>query len=186
MRSIAAAAGVDAALVHHYFGTKDGLLLSALRPDTPEELAQLIGGGFDGLGERFLRLTLKVYGYDYPGGWGTMIGLLRSASAHADAARLLRESFEHGGIGRLVEALGVPQPRLRAALVGAELVGLTMARHVVRLEPLASADPESLIAWYAPTLDRYLTGPLAGDEDRKLGSELRASSPSTRACRPAS
>ena len=64
---------------------------------------------------------------------------------------------------RLAETLGVSQPRVRAALVGAELVGLAVARYMVRLEPIASANVESIVAWYAPNIQRYLTEPLPGD-----------------------
>jgi len=46
-------------------------------------------------------------------------------------------------------------------------MGLAMARFVIKLEPIASADPELLIACYAPTMQRYLTGPLPSD-DRRL------------------
>src|SRR5262249_13536741 len=151
-------------LVHHYFGTKDELLLAALQPTDPEGLVDLITAERAGLGERFLRATLAAYEMAHPAGWGTLVGLLRSATTHPDAARVLRETLARGGIARLVEALGLPQPRLRAALIAAELAGLAMARHVVRLEPLASADREALVAWYGPTLQRYLTEPLPGDD----------------------
>ena len=58
----------------------------------------------------------------------------------------------------------MPQPRLRVALVASQLMGLAMARFIIRMEPIASADPETLIAAYAPTIQRYLTGPLPGDD----------------------
>jgi tetracycline repressor-like protein len=57
----------------------------------------------------------------------------------------------------------VPQPRLRVGLVASQLMGLAMARFIVRMESIASADSETLIACYAPTIQRYLTGPLPGD-----------------------
>jgi Tetracyclin repressor-like, C-terminal domain len=66
-------------------------------------------------------------------------------------------------LARVALAVGLPQPRLRSALAGSTVFGLAMARYVVRLEPIASADVDSLVAWYAPTLQRYLAEPLPGD-----------------------
>jgi hypothetical protein len=57
----------------------------------------------------------------------------------------------------------VPRAQTRAALIGTELVGLALARFVLSVEPIASADLDTLVAWYGPTLQRYLTGPLLGD-----------------------
>ena len=96
-----------------------------------------------------------------------MIGLIRASATHDEAARLAREFFSREVIGRVAESLDMPQPRLRAALVGSQLMGLAMARFVIKLEPIASADPELLIACYAPTIQRYLTGPLPS-HDRPL------------------
>ena len=60
----------------------------------------------------------------------------------------------------LLDRLGVDQPALRADLASAQLIGLGMARYVLRFEPLASAAPEDVVAWTAPSLQRYLTGKL--------------------------
>jgi AcrR family transcriptional regulator len=176
IRSIAAEAGVDPALVHHYFGTKDQLLLATLHELTPVDgsIPQLLAGGVDGLGERVIRATFGAFETVYGPMWGAVIGLLRSAIAHEDAARHLRERFGDGGLVQLVEGLGLPQPDVRAALVGSELFGLMIARLVVRLEPIASADIDSLVAWYAPTLQRYLTGPLLSGRRADIRKEVVA------------
>ena len=55
-------------------------------------------------------------------------------------------------------------PELRAALAGSQLIGLVMARYVIRIEPLASADADTVAAAVAPTLQRYLTGDLTPAE----------------------
>ncbi len=166
IRSIAAQAGVDPALVHHYFGSKDRLLVAALKlPVNPRELLpELIAGGIEGLGERLLRSILAVWGADWAAG-GTLVGLIRASATNENAASMMREFFAREVIGRLAEALDMPQPRLRAGLVGSQLVGLAMARFVIRIEPIASADPETLIACYAPTFQRYLAGSLPGDAE---------------------
>jgi hypothetical protein len=79
---------------------------------------------------------------------------------------MMREFFTREIIGRVVESLEVPQPRLRIGLVASQLMGLAMCRFILRLGPIADADPETLIACYAPTIQRYLTGRLPGDEPK--------------------
>ena len=78
---------------------------------------------------------------------------------------MFREFNARHFVGPIAEALPVHQPELRAALAGAQVVGLLMARLVVRLEPIASAEPETLVVCYAPAVQRCLTGPLALDLD---------------------
>lgn len=159
IRGIASRAGVDPALVHHFYGSKDRLFAAAMElPFTPSEiLPSLLEGGPDGLGERILRFFLAVN--DQPGA-GSFVALIRSASSHERAATMLREFISREVIGRLAASLGVPQAELRATLVGSQLAGLAMVRYVLRVEPLASADRETVIACVAPTLQRYLTGDL--------------------------
>jgi hypothetical protein len=79
---------------------------------------------------------------------------------------MMKEFFAREVLGRVVKSLGMPQPELRAALVASQMIGLAMARFVVRFEPIAGASIEDMVSWYAPTLQRYLTGPLAGDKVR--------------------
>lgn len=155
---------MDPALVHHYFGTKDRLLVAAIQESrlVGEAIRQMLAGGSEGLGERVIRATVEAY--ETLPILGALIGLFRSALTNEDAARLMGELFPRGGVAQLIEALDLPQPELRAALVGSEVIGLAVARFLVRLEPIASADVDSLVAWYAPTLQRYLTEPLPGDE----------------------
>jgi hypothetical protein len=64
-------------------------------------------------------------------------------------------------LGRLARAIDAPDPELRAALAGSQVVGMIMARYVVRVRPLAEADPDTVVAAIAPTLQRYLTGELS-------------------------
>jgi AcrR family transcriptional regulator len=165
IRGIAAGAGVDPALVHHYYGSKADLFAAALQlPLNPREvLDSVIGGDPEELGERLVRRFLELWGDEARGVGVTMVGLLRSAATHEDAARMIREFVTREALGRIAEALRVPQPRLRAALAGTQLIGLALGRFVIGVEPVASADVELLVACYAPTIQRYLTGPLPGD-----------------------
>jgi hypothetical protein len=70
-------------------------------------------------------------------------------------------------LGRLARALELDQPQLRAALVASQLVGLAMIRYVVKVEPLASARSDDLVAWLGPTLQRYLTDPQVTKGNRR-------------------
>ena len=165
IRGIAARAGVDPALVHHYYGSKADLFTAALDlPLRPREvIGDVLSGDSGQLGERLLRRFLEAWSADAAGVGAMIVGLLRSATTHEDSARMVREFLTHDVLGPIAEALDLPQPRLRAALVASQVIGLALARFVIRVEPLASADAETLVACYAPTLQRYLTGPLPGD-----------------------
>jgi AcrR family transcriptional regulator len=160
IRRIAARAGIDPALIHQFFGTKEELMLAAFRPRAEEKLPELLSGDRRRLGERLIRTTFEIYGSEFPDGWATMIGLLRSATSNERAARLLRESFQRGGIAQLVKAMGLSRPALRLALISSVLFGLTLARFVVQMPPIDKADVESVVSWYGPALDHYLTGHL--------------------------
>ncbi len=88
------------------------------------------------------------------------LALIRGAVSHDDAARLLREFVTAEILGRLAAAAAPDHPEARAALVGSQVIGLAMARKVVRIEPLASAAPEWLASVVGPTIQHYLTGRL--------------------------
>jgi len=174
IRGIAAAAGVDPALVHHYFGPKEDLFAAALRlPISPRDILQdVVAGGVDGLGERLVRRFLEQWSADDGVFGDSLVGLLRSATTHAAAARMVREYISREALGRIAQALDVPQPHLRAALAGSQLIGLALARFVIRVEPIASLDDEALVGCYAPTLQRYFVGSLPGDREPRAGRQL--------------
>lgn len=159
IRSIAADAGVDPALVHHYFGSKDKLFLAALEaPGDPGEfLPEVLQGAREELGANIIRMLLRVW--DGPIGPGAL-ALFRSAVSNDWTMRLLREFLVARIIRRVVGTLDLsPEEReARGALVASQLIGLVMARYLLRIEPLASASPDTLVAAVGPTVQRYLTG----------------------------
>ncbi len=157
VRSIATSAGVDAAMVNHWFGGKEGLFAAALElPVNPDALlSRLLDGDPEGTGERIVRTFLSVW--DAHDG-GPFVGLLRSVANHDTAARMVREFVSEVIFGKLVGAFSSPDADLRASLCGSQMVGLGMARYVIKLEPLASADVDTLAGAIGPTLQRYLTG----------------------------
>jgi AcrR family transcriptional regulator len=160
VRDIAARAGVDPSLVVQFFGSKESVFAAAMELpfDTEAVVAGLLRGPRSALGARMVRTFLTLW--DHPDTGGRLLALLRSAATHDAAAQRLRELIESGILGPLARALDAPDAQLRAALVGAHLVGLGFARYVLRIEPLASEPADSLERRMGPTIQRYLTDPL--------------------------
>jgi AcrR family transcriptional regulator len=160
IRGIAGEAGVDPALVLHYFGSKEGVFLAAVEfpIDPAVVIPRLLAPGLDGLGTRLAGFFLETW--DSPLG-SPLLALIRSVVGSERAAEVLRDFVSREVLGRLAEALELDQPQLRASLAASQLVGLAMLRYVVKLEPLASARPEEVAAWLGPSIQRYLTDPSA-------------------------
>jgi AcrR family transcriptional regulator len=156
LRGIARAAGVDAALVHHYFEGKSELFVAALEfPANPREVVStILAGGPEGVGERLARSFLAVW--DSPAGRERIGALLRAAATQEDAARMLREFVTREIFGRVVAELGTADAELRAGLAASQMIGLAFLRYVLVLEPLASAPADVLVTRLAPTLQAYL------------------------------
>ncbi|MBB5082800.1 TetR/AcrR family transcriptional regulator [Nonomuraea endophytica] len=156
VRGIARQAQVDPALVHHYFDTKEGMFAQAMHlPINPEEVVPaILEGPREEVGERMVRLLLKLTSED--SARQPVIALLRSAMTNEAALVMLREFMTNAVLFRVADGLGVPHLRIEAAF--AQMFGLVMARYVLQLEPLASADDEELVELVAPTIQRYLTG----------------------------
>lgn len=160
MRSIAAEAGVDPGLVAHFFGNKHRLFVEVVElPFDPEHVVPVIfAGDREQIGRRLAEFLLTML--ENPEARRRITGLVRAAASEPEAARMVRALIEREVFARIVDALGVDDADARAALVGSQVVGLVMARHIVAVEPLASMAPERAAAAIAPNLQRYLTGPL--------------------------
>jgi AcrR family transcriptional regulator len=157
LREVARQAGVDAALVHHYFDGKAALFGAAmdLPTDPGTRIRALVEQGTDGIGERLVGLFLSVW--DPPGTRDPMLALLRSAVSNDEAARLLREFLLDAVARPVALAFGDRDVDLRAGLVVSQLMGLGMLRYVVRVDAIVAAPPEDLVARVGPVLQRYLT-----------------------------
>jgi AcrR family transcriptional regulator len=162
VRQIASRAGVDPAMIAHHFGSKQQLFLAALEVpfDPAEEIAQVVDGPREELAARLLTRFLRVW--DSPLGAGA-IAVVRTAVQRDDSAALLRDLALSSALRPLMAAMdGTPEERLwRANLAASQLVGLIFTRYVVRLEPLASASHADVVRSIAPTVQRYLTGPVS-------------------------
>lgn len=159
VRAVAAKAGVDPALVHHYFGSKDDLFVAALSlPVDPRAvLAGVVAEGAEGAAERLLRTFLSVW--DDPELQLPLLGLARTM-VDPSGGELFRDGFLTVVIGPLGAALGIDEPERRMPVVASQVLGLILMRYLLRVEPIASMPAEELVAVYAPTIQRYLTGPL--------------------------
>ncbi|MFD1539114.1 TetR/AcrR family transcriptional regulator [Nonomuraea guangzhouensis] len=156
VRGIAREANVDPALVHHYFDTKEGMFAAAMQlPVTPDQIVPLLlEGPREEIGERLVRLILSVT--SAPETREPMVALIRSAMTNQQAETMFREFVTNALLYRVADRLEVPHLRIEAAF--AQMFGIVMGRYVLRLEPLASADPEELVELLGPTVQRYLTG----------------------------
>ena len=159
VRAVAAAAGVDPALVHHYFGTKDDLFVAALQlPVDPRViLAPVLAQGPDGAGERILRVMLSVW--DDADHRLPLLAMARSL-LEPTGTQLMGRGFLPVVIEPLGQALGIDHPETRMSLFASQIVGLIMLRYLLEAEPLASMPVDEVVTAYAPTLQRYLTGDL--------------------------
>ena len=163
IRAIATRAEVDPALVHHYFGSKEQLFVAVMELpfDPMVAVSMLADGDLEGVGERIVKFALDSW--DRPEVRPVMLGILRSAAADPGAARMLRELLISRFLAQFAAQVGRPDERLRVALAGSQIVGLAMARFIVGIEPIASADNATLARAVGPTLERYLLGDI-GDE----------------------
>lgn len=161
IRAVAGEAGVDPALVSHFFGNKQQLFLSVVElPFEPDlVLPAILAGDRETIGVRLARFVLGAL--ENEDARCRFTGLIRSASSEPEAARLVRELVTSRVFQPIADSLGVEDAPLRAALAGSQMIGLVMARDVVGIEPLASTAAAELVEAVGATLQRYLTGPLS-------------------------
>ncbi|WP_200208213.1 TetR/AcrR family transcriptional regulator [Micromonospora coerulea] len=154
IRAIAADARIDPSMVMRYYGSKEGLFAAAAEFDL--RLPALAAVPAEQLGEVLVRHFLDRWEGDE-----TLAALIRTASTNPGAAERMRGIFAEQ-IGAAVVRLGTDPATAarRAGLITSQILGLAFTRYIVRLPPMAEAAPEELVAWVAPTIQRYLTGPV--------------------------
>lgn len=159
IRAVAASAGVDPALVHHYFGSKDDLFLAALEmPVDPRELlAPVVAQGADGAGERLLRTFLSVW--DDPEIQVQLLAVVRSVISE-DGGALLKDGFIPVVVVPVLAELSTDRPEIRAPLVATQVVGLIVTRYLLALPTMAQMPAEDVVARIGPVIQHYLTGDL--------------------------
>jgi AcrR family transcriptional regulator len=165
IRGIASAAAVDAALVHHYFGTKDDLFVAALElpVDPRTAIAPALAEGPHGAGERMLRVFVRVW--DDPDNTPAFVALARTL-LDPSASHLMRDGFLPVVLQPVGRTLGLDRPELRMSLVASQMLGIILSRYVIRLEPIVSMPSETVVATYGPVVQHYLTGELGEERIR--------------------
>ncbi len=160
IRAVAAVAGVDPALVHHYFGSKSDLFVAALAlPVDPRELlAPVVAAGPEGAGERLVRALLRAW--DDPRMQPPLVALARTV-AEPEGGRLVKEGFLPVVVVPVLEALVVDRPEVRIPLVASQVVGLVVTRYVLAVPGMADMAAEDVVARVGPVIQGYLTGDLS-------------------------
>lgn len=159
IRGIAKGAGVDPALVHHYFGPKEKIFAAAVEVDFAPALeapAVVVASGREQVGQRLTSFFLQLW--EDPVSREPLLAIVRSAVANETAATVFRDLVSSRLMLRIADELDVPEAGLRSELAAAQLVGVTMLRYVIKVEPLASADLDQVVALVAPAVQRHLTG----------------------------
>lgn len=158
VRSIAARAGVDAAMINHYFGSKSGLFreVTHIPVDPAEGLPDVLAGPRDGLGRRLAQYVLGLW--EDPSFRGPALAVLRSVGPEGSGQRLLREYLETQLIPLISAQARGDAPLRQTALAMTHVFGLAMGRHVVELPQLREPSYQELAAEVGPTIQRYLDG----------------------------
>ncbi|WP_051133023.1 TetR/AcrR family transcriptional regulator [Nocardia paucivorans] len=168
IRAVAADAGVDPALVHHYFGTKQQLFAAVVElPIDPEViLRRLDATPLDRLGETIVATVVGVW--DSPAGAGA-VAMARSLFG-GGASSLTRDFLTQVILERVRSriATDTDDGRLRMSLAASQMAGLLLTRKVLAIEPIATVSPELLAAAVGPTVQRYLTGDIYSGEYEPL------------------
>ena len=160
LRSVARRAGVDPALVHHYFKDKDDLFVQTMHiPVNPGEIiAQAATAPLEQMGEALVRALLTTW--RKPAFRTAATAMIRGLISSSSATKILRPFLQKEIFSRLGSRLPEDSAEPRMALVASQIIGLIVARYIIDLEPLASMDDEQVIELVAPTIQRYLTGEL--------------------------
>ncbi len=167
IRQVAADANVDPALIHHYFRSKQQLFVAAMAfPVDPSAVvpAVIADGPPEHVGERFAAFVIGLW--DRPEVRPLVTGVVRSASTDPVAADMARRLLTEGPLLALASAIDRPDAPLRATLAGAQLMGVAIARYVVRMEPLASMPPDEVADLIGPSIQGYLAGDLGASSGR--------------------
>ncbi|MFD9126571.1 TetR family transcriptional regulator [Kitasatospora sp. NPDC059571] len=159
LRSIAAEAGVDLALVSYYFGSKKGLFgaTMALSANPAEIFARVLEGDVATLPQRALRALLAAW--EDPVGGAPLRAMFVGAAQDEATAALVREVVEREIVDRLAARLGGRDARGRAGAFCTQMAGLLVTRFVLRLEPVASMSADEIVRHLGPSLARALGTP---------------------------
>jgi AcrR family transcriptional regulator len=157
VRAIATDAEVDPALLIHYFGSKEALFAEAtgMPPGLPAIIASLATVPPQDFGKVLASTYVRFV--DSDDSRNAILALVRSAVSHDSAAAMLREFLTAQLLPVIIGFTAAPDAHLRATLVAAQLIGIALLRHVLRVEPLATAAPDEIAGLVAPAIQQYLS-----------------------------
>lgn len=153
VRAVATEAGVDPAMVFYFFGTKQGLFgaVADMSADLPPAIDAIFAGGLDGIGERLVRTLLENLDRSDR---APLAILTRSTPDQSEA--LLRDYIDREITGRLTAMVDAPDAALRAGMVNVQLLGLAVARYLIRIEPIASAPADELVTRFGALIQQLV------------------------------
>jgi AcrR family transcriptional regulator len=158
LRSIAAEAGVDVALLSHYFGSKSGLFGATMQlaANPAARLDEAMRGDIATLPVRVLRMLVTTW--DDPVIGAGLRAMAEAATREPEVNRGLREMVEREIVGRLADRIGGADATARAGIAASHTMGIIFGRYVLRVEPLASMPADELVARAAPALQVAMAG----------------------------
>ncbi|GAA4173128.1 TetR family transcriptional regulator [Gryllotalpicola koreensis] len=158
IRAIAMTAGVDPALIRHFFGDKDNLFATTVADRTaiPQRIAESLAGDLDTIGRRVTDAYLRMWEEDDTR--PVLLSLVRSAVTSDRAAEMLLEILGSRARSTEMNADFTDERMRRIALAAAHLFGIAVARHVIKIPPIAELSHDTLVDDVSPAIQRYLTG----------------------------
>lgn len=166
IKSIAAAAGVAPTVVTNLYNNKEALFAAAMSlPFDPQRaIPALIAPGIDGMGERIVRSTFQLVAdekirADLSKAAGAVQGATGAKVSGVDIFSVIKplsDYFQTAVIDRVLVAVGIPDARLRGALISANLSGIIAYRYFLQVEPLATMSEDQVVALVAPMIQDLL------------------------------
>ena len=161
MRQIADAAQVNPALIIHYFKSKQQLFIESVQPLLQAQQSSLVAealqGSQDGIGQRLATLFAAMMSDEKRR--KLMLSVMRTAVSNEHAAETLRTTVQRAVLAEIEKHIPGPDSRLKATLIGSQLIGMMMTRYIVKIEPLATEKPESIVKHLTPRLQTYFDEP---------------------------
>ncbi|WP_020671557.1 TetR family transcriptional regulator [Amycolatopsis nigrescens] len=156
VRAIATEAGVNPAMLNHFYGTKQQLFVAAMElPFNPAELIPaILEGPREHAGERLVRAFLDLW--REPAGRAPFLALLRSVTTNEEAAAMMRTFMDQVVFSKVADGFGIPRVRMTAA--AAQLIGVALLRYIVAVPPIAEVPEEEIVQLVAPAIQHYIDG----------------------------
>ncbi|PBC83274.1 transcriptional regulator, TetR family [Streptomyces sp. 2224.1] len=151
IRSIARDADIDPSMVMRYYGNKAGLFAAASEIEV--HAPDLTHVPRDEAGARLVRHFLERWECDE-----TLTGMMRVGVTNEAGAQRMRGVFAEQIKPVLAAVCPVPdEAPTRAALIASQILGMALCRYVLHIPPAVNLSHDELVAWLAPTVQRYLT-----------------------------